>query len=155
MAIEKLHSYHALKPGSQVWILPEKNLSRWTRILDWHMNFLISRAEKREQKKMSDALKQILNTEEIKFDAVMDPQYDMTLLSTHEYFPNTSTVLLKNYNSPEQWLHRILEIVQQLRPKSFRIFLPQSCDTNQFLKIAKKDFEDMNITLVEDFKANA
>jgi hypothetical protein len=154
MAIEKLYAYHALKPGSQIWILPEKNLSQWTRHLDWYMNFLISKAEKRDYKKISETLKQILSSEEIKLDVHPAESYDMTLLSTQDYFPNTATILLKNYSSPEQWVERITEILAQLRPKNFRVFLPQTCDINQFLKICKKDFEDMNVTLVEDLKAN-
>src|SRR5690606_3979151 len=99
MSIEKLHPFHALKSGSQLWFLPEKNISGWTRFLDWHINFLIAQSNFKTKRELPGALKNILAEEDIPHSLDLKPQYEQTLLSTQNYLPNISTVMIRNYQN--------------------------------------------------------
>ncbi|MES2769592.1 MAG: hypothetical protein V4596_10655 [Bdellovibrionota bacterium] len=154
MAIEKLHPFHALKSGSQVWFIPEKNISGWTRFLDWHINFLIAlsndRCNQKTRRDLSGTLKGILTEEDIHFDINLKTQYEQTLLSTQNYLPNTSTVMIRNFQDIKSWTDQIMLGLKQLKPRTARIFLPKGVDVNQFMKIMKDDFEELQVTVVED-----
>jgi hypothetical protein len=150
MAIEKLHPFHALKPGAQVWFIPEKPISGWTRFLDWHINFLIAQSNKNTKQHISGILKNILSDEEISLNLDLKDQYDQTLLSTQNYLPNTSTVMIRNFQDIGSWTQQILNNLKQLNPGSARIFLPKGIDVNHFIKTTSNEFEDLQITVVED-----
>lgn len=152
--MEKLHPFNALKSGSQVWFIPEKNISGWTRFLDWHINFLVAQSNfqcnQKTKRDLSGALKSILSEEDISLDLNLKSQYEQTLLSTQDYLPNTSTVMIRNFQDMKSWTDQIMLSLKQLKPKSARIFLPKGIDANQFIKATKDDFEDFNVTVVED-----
>jgi hypothetical protein len=150
MAIEKLHPFHALKSGSQVWFIPEKNISGWTRFLDWHINFLIAQSNQKTKRDLSGILKGILTEEDIHLDLNLKSQYEQTLLSTQNYLPNISTVMIRNFQDVKSWTDQIMLGLKQLKPRSARIFLPKGVDVNQFIKSTKDDFEDLQVTVVED-----
>lgn len=150
MAIEKLHPFHALKSGSQVWFIPEKNISGWTRFLDWHINFLIAQSNLKSKRDLSGILKGILSEEDIHLNLDLKGQYEQTLLSTQNYLPNTSTVMIRNFQDIKSWTDQIMLGLKQLKPRSARIFLPKGVDVNQFIKITKDSFEDLQVTIVED-----
>lgn len=150
MAIEKLHPFHALKSGSQVWFIPEKNISGWTRFLDWHVNFLIAQTNQKTKRDLSGILKGILTEEDIHLDMNLKTQYEQTLLSTQNYLPNTSTVMIRNFQDIKSWTDQIMLGLKQLKPRSARIFLPKGVDVNQFMKTTKDEFEDLQVTVVED-----
>jgi hypothetical protein len=150
MSIEKLHPFHALKSGSQLWFLPEKNISGWTRFLDWHINFLIAQSNFKTKRELPGALKNILAEEDIPHSLDLKPQYEQTLLSTQNYLPNISTVMIRNYQNIESWTEQIFVCLEQLKPRSVRIFLPKGIDANDFIKSTKDKFEDLQVTVVED-----
>lgn len=150
MAIEKLHPFHALKQGSQVWFIPEKNISGWTSFLDWHINFLIAQTNQKTRKILPQVLKNILSDEEITLDVNLKKEYSQTLLSTEHYLPNTSTVMIRNFKDITSWTEQILSSINHLKPKSARIFLPKGIDVDQFMRFAKDEFEELQITVVED-----
>lgn len=150
MAIEKLHPFHALKSGSQVWFIPEKNISGWTRFLDWHINFLIAQSNQKTKRDLSGILKGILSEEDINLQLDLRGQYEQTLLSTQDYLPNTSTVMIRNFQDIKSWTDQIMLGLKQLKPRSARIFLPKGVDINQFMKVTKDAFEDLQVTVVED-----
>jgi hypothetical protein len=150
MAIEKLHPFHALKSGAQVWFIPEKPISGWTQFLDWHINFLIAQSNKNVKQNLSSALKHILSDEEIELDLDLKSQYDQTLLSTENYLPNMSTVMIRNFQDIQSWTEQILMGIKHLNPRSARIFLPKGIDVNHFIKTTANEFEDLIVTVVED-----
>ncbi len=150
MAIEKLHPFHALKSGAQIWFIPEKNISGWARFLDWHINFLIAQSNLRTKRDLSGILKGILSEEDIQHHLDLKPQYEQALLSTQNYLPNTSTVMIRNFKDIDSWTEQIFLSLKQLKPRSVRIFLPKGVDANQFIKSTKDNFEDLQVTVVED-----
>lgn len=150
MSIEKLHPFHAMKAGSQVWFLPEKNISGWTRFLDWHINFLVAQSNLKSKQDLSGILKGILSEEQIELQVELRDSYEQTLLSTHEYLPNTSTVMVRNFQDIESWFRQIQMTVAQLKLRSVRIFLPKGIDIDTTLNLCKDSFEDVQLTLVED-----
>lgn len=150
MAIEKLHPFHALKAGSQVWFIPEKNISGWTRFLDWHINFLVAQSNQKTKRDLSGILKGILAEEDIQVNFDLKSQYELTLLSTQNYLPNSSTVMIRNFQDIQSWTAQIFSSLKQLKPRSARIFLPKGIDVNQFIKSTKDEFEDLQVTVVED-----
>lgn len=150
MTIEKLHPFHALKSGSQVWFIPEKNISGWTRFLDWHINFLIAQSNLKAKRDLSGILKGILSEEDIQLNLDIKGEYEQTLLSTQSYLPNVSTVMIRNFQDIKSWTDQIILGLKQLKPRSARIFLPKGVDVNQFMKTAKDNFEDLQVTVVED-----
>lgn len=150
MAIEKLHPFHALKSGSQIWFIPEKNISGWTRFLDWHINFLVAQCNLKTKRDLSGILKGILTEEDIQLDLNLKSQYEQTLLSTHDYLPNTSTVMIRNFQDVKSYVDQIELALKQLKPRTARIFLPKGVDVNQFMKTTKDIFEELQITVVED-----
>jgi hypothetical protein len=150
MSIEKLHPFHALKSGSQVWFIPEKNISGWTRFLDWHINFLIAQSNQKSKCDLSGVLKGILSEEEIHLNLDLKKSYEQTLLSTQNYLPNTSTVMIRDFQDIKSWTEQIVLGLKQLKPRSVRIFLPKGVDANQFIESTKDEFEDLQVTVVED-----
>ena len=150
MAIEKIHPFHALKSGAQVWFIPEKNISLWTKFLDWHINFLIAQSNQKTKRDLSGILKGILSEENIELDLNLKKEYEQTLLSTSDYLPNISTVMIRNFEDINSWTEQIHLGLKQLKPKSARIFLPKGVDVNQFIKSQKDSFEDIQVTVVED-----
>ena len=150
MTIERLHPFHALKSGSQIWFIPEKNISNWTRFLDWHINFLIAQSNLKSKQDLPSALKSILSEEQIEFEMDLKGSYEQTLLSTHDYLPNTSTVMIRNFQDIDSWLQQIKLTVEQLKLKSIRIFLPKGTDVNKLMNSCKDLFGGVQLTVVED-----
>lgn len=150
MTIERLHPFHALKSGSQVWFIPEKNISNWTRFLDWHINFLVAQSNQKSKQDLSGILKGILSEEQIELQLELKDSYEQTLLSTQDYLPNTSTVMIRNFQDIESWLEQIKITIDQLKLKSVRIFLPKGTDVNSFMNSCKKKLTGIQLTIVED-----
>ena len=59
MATQTLYKSGAFGPGSKLWITPELEQSNWTRLIDWYLNFQISKAKFHNSQEASPQLKKI------------------------------------------------------------------------------------------------
>ncbi len=148
MAIQKIHRFHALKPGSEIWFLPSSQFSNWTPTVDWYLNFQICKFDQRKQTQIPSEIKQIMIDEEIRFQFNLDHSKNLLISSSH-YVPAKAVVLIPSNN-----LANITETIQSytnmMNLKSIRVFLPQKMLASDFIKNWNAK-NKVKVSLVEDF----
>ena len=121
----------ALNPGSELWVIPDPQHSRWATKLDWYMNALITRAENRVPQKIPTGLKQILEDEEI--EKTVSPNSSGALLfATSDLLPCKWTLLVQFASNIEEWSKKIEDTWTALEKPKIRIFLPASVEPKEF-----------------------
>lgn len=148
--IQKLNNYHAYKPGSDIWFLPEKKLSLWAKNLNWYVNFLYSKAQKNTKRAVPDVLKNIIKEEDMNLSTDLTNNNQVLLLSSDAYLPNRALAFIRNVSDVEEWFDKILSTSEQLKTHSVRVFLPKGLAFNDVKKYSQKFPENMEVTIVED-----
>lgn len=125
MSIKQLSYHTALTPGSDLWVLSEKQHSFWTQKIDWYLNFQISR--KFPHIKLSqDQIKKLTNEWELPhFKPNLGNKDKVLMIASESFLPNTKTIILpfikKNLTS---WVCEVLKIWENIKYPSLRLFLP-------------------------------
>lgn len=150
MAIQKIHRFHALKPGAQVWFAPQKVHSGWTRQLDWYLNFQICQYENKKPHASIQEINKIMIEEEIRFDLELKHPKNL-MISAQEYLPTQALVILQD-NTLEEQILEIQTYIKDLSLESIRVFLPQKVSASEFVKKwpNAKNTADFKVSLVED-----
>lgn len=133
MHIKLLNSQQVFEPGAEIWILPKKQQSPWLGRIDWLCNYLFRKWEMRPPIKLAPELRAILSQEEIEEEKIEGSKEAPLLLATHAYLPNSRTIVIDAQNL-EVWCDTITTALDQINPKSVRLFLPE--------KITLKTFEN-------------
>jgi hypothetical protein len=122
MKLQILSNDDALTDGAALWILPSIKHSEWTRNLDWPLNLQITRANQHQPPTLSLELQKIAHENAIGFDFKRDPRKPL-LIVTDGLLPNRFTAIVETDNW-DQWLSTGLELWQNLKMPTLRIFLP-------------------------------
>lgn len=130
MTPKKVHQLHALRTGSQAWFLPKKENSSWTKLLDWHLNFQISKFQSHTPQKITPDLEKALMAEEILLPP-MEPTPRNLLLSVESFLPTKSLIVLGSENM-EHFVESIQTYSQSLLLESIRVFLPYKFSAADF-----------------------
>lgn len=148
MAIQKIHRFHALKPGSEIWFLPSSQFSSWTPTIDWYLNFQIRKFDQRKQSQIPSEIKQIMMDEEIRFEFSLDHSKNL-LIASPDYIPAKAVVIIPNDN-PQEMAQAIQSYTDMMNVKSIRVFLPQKMIASDFIKNWNSKSK-VKVSLVEDF----
>ena len=125
MSIKQLSYHTALTPGSDLWILSEKEYSFWTQKIDWYLNFQISR--KFPCIELSDEkIKQLTNDWQLPyFKLNLDLKNRAVMVASEHFLPNTKTVILPFISkSLESWVYEALRVWENIKHPSLRLFFP-------------------------------
>lgn len=145
--LQVLYQHGALAAGSDLWVIPELNTSRWSQTLDWYVNFQISRAKNHHAKELSSELKSIINDNELEVLQFNSPKTSLMIASDGR-LPNKQLVELTSSEKPEEWVLQVFQIWQQLQRPSLRIFLPEFITSEDLFKLWPEKENVKNITVV-------
>lgn len=142
----------AFNPGSELWLLPELEQSRWTQLVDWYLNFIISRAHKYTTPSLSPKLQSIIETYKLPLQPIKPGKSVPMLFSSEGRLPSRQTIILKYHDSMEEWLDKSSNIWQKLNRPRLRIFLPDDISEKDFNKLWPQSDPATAIELVNQYK---
>lgn len=142
-------SASAWNPGALLWAVPAVADSPGTQRLDWHLNFQLSRAERRQSPKLSEPMISILT-------ACKLPQWkspvsasSCLLLETSQLLPNRWVMQVPNL-PPKEWLALVQWQWDKLSRPSLRVFLPSNMERTDVTSVWKRAAEDADIGIVAE-----
>lgn len=125
MAIKHLRPNDAFSEGAEVWIVPDRGTSYWSRRIDWHLQFLISRSMIHKSPTLSPFLEKIIEANEIDSNVIALPKDSPLLIFSVDLLPNRETIHLPYGANFKSWMEKVQDIWQNLNQPAARIFLPQ------------------------------
>lgn len=157
MSLQKISQPAALSPGALLWVVPDSPHSSWTRKIDWYLNFQMANSLKRESATFAPQLNKILQANEMDPPPVACQSDSPLLIASSTRFPNLQTIQVSYHNDIQKWTHTIFNIWKALNFPSLRIFLPETCNTDQFIEAwAHLDKECLDVSyLPGDLTLNA
>ena len=155
MNTKVLPQSNSLISGSNLWVLPQPQMSRWCTQMDWYMGGLITNAEERKPHSISNPLNKILTDEEIPVPIIKLNKNAPLLISSESFLPNKKTVIVEYDGSVKDWTNAIVEIWTQLQTPTLRVFLPSTVSSSHFLdQLPKMKFKDsehtLHLTIIDD-----
>lgn len=148
MGLQTLYTAGAFGPGSDLWIIPDPNLSSWSKLIDWYLNYQISRAKLHQPMRLPERVQLILEENEI-------PPVDIALstdtplmLAAENRLPSQQVVVLPSCENGKDWLARAHKVWEQLGKPTLRLFLPNDFDATQFQTQWPGGIDETDITLV-------
>ena len=133
MTFRSLSHHTALTPGADLWILPNKTHSFWTKRLDWYLNFQISKPHPHPQ--ISSQQRRQLQEWELPL-VTTSLKVDLLMIASDNLLPNKQTVILPFIQKKwATWIQQAHHISINLKSPTLRLFLP---DHYSFLDIKEK-----------------
>jgi len=123
MNIHSLPQNSALTPGSELWVVPDQENSRWSQQLDWYLNFQIARTHNKKPMEVPSTIKHILEEEEIEFPFGELKENSPLLIVSSQALPNSQFVELPYLKRKSSWIKKIHSLWLDLGKPSIRIFL--------------------------------
>lgn len=115
-----------LSEGCDLWIVADSASSRWSRKIDWYLNFQIMKSERHVARAMSPELISIENEWMVEHvDAGADPGTPL-LIASGSCLPVSKTVVVPFQGDLKKWIATCVETWQGFRRPNVRIFLPDS-----------------------------
>jgi len=140
----------AFGTGSSLWIFPNLDQSAWTRLMDWHLNFQISKAHKHRSKGLGANLKKIIKSEELPSFYSLPKNAQALLISSQNQVPNIQTVELPSENDEKNWIQNAFNTWSNLGRPKLRVFLPPQIDHSDFNHLWPDNDEESDVTVVPD-----
>lgn len=151
MAVQVLSHANAYNTGSDLWLAPSLVDSKWTRRLDWYLNFQVIHSHFHQSQNKAAFLNQTLQATE--FPETLSAHHNLLplMISSSQLLPNKWTVFIEYQNQPiEKWLKQASEVYQGLNQPTVRIFLPPQVTNSQIEKVLVSYFKVEDVTLVLD-----
>lgn len=139
----------AFNPGSDLWIAPDSDHSRWTQKLDWYLNFQIIKNQRHLSPETRNFTKLI--QKETGLEA-----YDHTIaknaplmMTSETCFPNKWVIVVPMTANFSNWVREVSNIWENLKHPSLRVFLPTGQNAGFFNKEWQNhhSFEDFTLVL--------
>ena len=116
-----------------LWILPDIENCSWTVKIDWHINFSIFRASKKEPNPLMMKAKEILKSSRLSVPK-LSFQKDHLLICSSPYLPNEWCVLIdKKGKEVEDWYEQVLQVWQNFQFPSLQLFLPKGASSESWM----------------------
>ncbi len=155
MTIRNLDELKAFSTGSELWFLPDLESSRWSRKIDWYLNFQLAGAQVRKAQPVSIELNDIANLWNFEIQTPRVTEKAPLLVASRNLLPNEKTVMiplnnglsamggaqsfnskLKDARAPtsneaQAWVQRCILLWSQLKRPSVRLFLPDGMKSDQ------------------------
>jgi hypothetical protein len=132
MALKSLDSLTALAPGCDLWIVADPSHSKWTRKIDWYLNFQLQRAQTHQSPRKSGELDRVLDSLELDAPVVELKPLAPLMVASARLLPNRQTVLVPLSDDIEGWVKRCHEVWQSMNRPTTRVFLPDSVQPEAF-----------------------
>ncbi len=133
MSFSQLTKMTAFSTGANLWVLPDTVNSQWSRRIDWHLGFLITRAQHHKKIEMGTGLKEILTHCQIENQDFTQSDNAPLLVSSQTHLPNQMTVCIQ-YSKAKDWIQKAALIWKNLNYPSLRIFLPEGISPEDLMK---------------------
>jgi hypothetical protein len=142
----------ALNPGSDLWIVPQADASRWTLRLDWYLNFQVLKSTRRLPAHIPSELEDIVKEIEWEQPSLQTESDSPILISCEGRLPARWLVVLPLPSEKSEWVRKIVGIWSDLRKPSMKVFLPTGLQAGSFGEEWKRhtDFEDFSLVLDQD-----
>lgn len=138
----------AFSDGAQLWVVPDLNLSPWTRLLNWYLNLQISRFKAHKFNPYSQGLKQIVEKNELPFSQYEASTEAPLIISCQSRLPSDSCMEMPYRNDLATWLKDIQKVWVNLNYPTLRIFLPPKLSENELLTTWPKTDKDSEVSFV-------
>jgi hypothetical protein len=136
MIVQKLSQNAAFGAGSHLWIFADPKISAFSRVIDFYLNFQMAKAEKLDRKSLPQRLIEILKSNQLDELTTLPEYRNHWLISTRRKLPCYQVVVIPFGNSKQQWVQEAVQVWQNLKNPSLRLFLPPPIahiDLNQLL----------------------
>jgi hypothetical protein len=137
----------AFGAGSDLWVFPDLEYSKWLRVADWYLAFQIARLSKKGSPTFHQDLSYIITECELSFKETGANAQSPLLIASTKYLPNRWTSMVPYQNSLKEWMSQVLLIANNLATCSLRIFLPLGCGKDQLIELAT---DKIDTTIVMD-----
>jgi hypothetical protein len=146
-----VNKFTALSSGADLWIMPDRQNSRWTRDIDWYLNHIILSSEKHQPQKMNQNVRGLLFESQIVFNDITTPNSDV-LIAAKTQLP-ALWVLMTPWNGQlNKWLSHIHSHWKSLKYPSLRLFLPTGISVSECAREWQKvsEIQDFSVVLDKD-----
>jgi hypothetical protein len=123
----------ALDSGSDLWVVPDRRSSTWSKKIDWYLQFLISKATIHKPPQISKDLEQRMFENEFKVYSQNVSHSSPLLILSARQLPNKMTVQLPFLGDSKDWVSHVFQVWNDLKSPTLRVFLPHGLSSDQFL----------------------
>lgn len=143
----------ALDPGAELWIIPDRRSSSWSRNIDWYLQFLISKAMIHKAPQVSNELYRRMQENEMDVFSHELSHSSPLLILSEQQLPNKKTVHLPFLGDQAEWVKQVHEVWSGFNSPSLRVFLPKGLEAKEFTSswpTSKNKTDSLHISFVED-----
>lgn len=150
MALSVLSQASALNPGSDLWIVPDLERSRWTAKLDWYLNFQICKSSRHQTAALPEYVKTVLSETEQTTASVTLSVASSLMIASPELLPNKWVLVVPWTEDMTEWTAEIFKIWNGLQKPSVRVFLPPGQSAGSLQQHWQKHHTVEDFTVVLD-----
>lgn len=150
MGLKNLDALTALSPGADLWIVADLGHSKWTRKIDWYLNFQLMRAEPRKAPEISDELRKVMDTWEFDPPTIAVRPTAPLMVASSQLLPNSKTVMVPFTADAGEWVRRCHQVWMELQRPSLRLFLPEALSNGDVEKAWPKSDRTDHIEFVSE-----
>ena len=123
----------ALDPGADLWIIPDRRTSSWSKKIDWYLQFLISKAMIHKPPQISaEITKRMQENDHELFSHELGHSSPLLILSERQ-LPNKKTVHLPFLGDQKSWVEQVHQVWSGFNSPSLRVFLPKGIESKDFI----------------------
>ncbi len=139
----------AFTKGSDLWIIPDIQSSKWTKKINWYLNFQIYKLK--PVKKLSKD--QVAYISEAGFDFKnISAKTGGILISSNKLLTNKKTLIIP-FNNLKKWISQSISCWNMLGKPSLRFFAPDNTTADDILDHLEQDkFVDAPVYVVPPLK---
>jgi hypothetical protein len=142
---------------SDLWILPPPRSSSWFAVIDWYLNWQMSKGLAYAGLHLPNGTLRLAEDYEVQLPPVITAGVDSgipLLVLSHGRLPTTKCVVLETEGTKhEDWLKRGFEIALNLDAKSVHVFLPRETSKEKSEQMWKARFPDRSTRFSSDADA--
>lgn len=134
MAITVLENDFALTVGCDLWIVADNESSRWSRRIDWLLNFQMRRAALHRTAQLSPELSKLIK--DCEADPVPVPDlatHAPLMIASARLLPAQTTVMIPS-GTGDDWAKACHRVWMSLERPLARIFLPEGVTAEHFTR---------------------
>lgn len=134
MEVTKLNHATALSTYADIWMLPPFNETKWSKIVDYYLNFMILKSQNKKSAQLNDNLKSILLKEDIPNTVMTEKSKTPLMVAAQNYLPAKQIIYFNHLESLNEYTVAINKIALQLRSSSIKVFIPETMSTDDIRK---------------------
>ena len=138
MEISVINTNSAFSAGKKVWLIDSNRDGYLRRKIDWHLNFLLLKAESHKKPELAPQMLNIIAENEMPSFHSQSIRTSPLLIPSEHAFPVSSIVEIPWVKDKEHWVTEVHKTWQLLGEPEIRVFLPQDLSANEFKKLWPK-----------------